>query len=105
MTDEDNNRKTESMTNYEMVYDYSSSALTEQGKGGLIDAPLDSALAAQSSSQMTVDESWMKRIWEWADEFEIPESNIPRNRDGLLAISRLAIFKITPIRDKGSKKR
>ena len=42
MTDEDNNRKTESMTNYEMVYDYSSSALTEQGKGGLIDAPLDS---------------------------------------------------------------
>jgi len=81
------------MTNYEMVYHDNSSALTVQGKDSSMNAPLNSALAAQSSSQMTVDESWMKRIWEWADEFEIPENNIPRNRDGLLAITRLAIFR------------
>ena len=32
----------------------------------------------------------MKRIWKWADEFEISEEDIPRNRDGLLAIKRLS---------------
>ncbi len=62
----------------------------EQGKESLMNAPLNSVLAIQRSSQMVIDESWMKRIWEWADEFEIPEEDIPRNRDGLLAIKRLS---------------
>ena len=86
----DDYRGMEFMTNYDMVYHHNSSTLTVQGKESLMNAPLNSVLAAQSSSQMTVDESWMKRIWEWADEFEIPEEDIPRNRDGLLAIERLS---------------
>jgi len=93
MTYEDNYRETEPMTNYEIVYHYSNSSLTVQGKESLMEAPLNLALATQGSSQTVADESWMKRIWEWADEFEIPEKSIPRNRDELMAITRLAIFK------------
>ncbi len=34
---------------------------------------------------------WLKKIWDWADEFRIPEYIIPRDRDNLLAITQLDI--------------
>ena len=52
---------------------------------------LKSAIAARKASQLPVDESWIKRIWEWADKFEISEDDIPRNRSSLLALTEIVI--------------
>ncbi|SNT69643.1 leucine-rich repeat domain-containing protein [Psychrobacter sp. LV10R520-6] len=36
-------------------------------------------------------EPWMTELWMWADKFEIPEKDLPRNKDDLLAIINLDI--------------
>lgn len=36
-------------------------------------------------------EDWMRTIWNWADDYELDEWYIPRNKDGLLGLTRLYI--------------
>jgi hypothetical protein len=36
-------------------------------------------------------EPWMMELWAWADKFEILKEDLPRNKEGLLAITDLDI--------------
>ena len=47
----------------------------------------DKILAKQSTD--LVDESWMERLWQWADDNDLQEHELPRNRDGLLKLTEL----------------
>ena len=44
-------------------------------------------LAKQSTD--LVDESWMERLWQWADDNDVPPGNLPRDRDGLINLKNL----------------
>ena len=44
------------------------------------------------SHGLTVDESWMQRLWDWADANSIPGSDIPRDREWLLSLNELEIL-------------
>jgi Leucine-rich repeat (LRR) protein len=50
----------------------------------------DKILAKQSTD--LVDESWMERLWQWADDNDIYEHNLPRDREGLVNITRLGLY-------------
>ncbi|MBP2281352.1 Leucine-rich repeat (LRR) protein [Psychrobacter sp. PL19] len=68
--------------------------MTSKGRRSQISLTTDiikAAATSRASSQVLVDDSWMEKIWDWADEFKIPEKTIPRNRDELLAIDTLII--------------
>lgn len=45
-----------------------------------------------ANEALDVNESWIKKIWEWADEFELLDSEVPRNKELLLAITKLEII-------------
>jgi Leucine-rich repeat (LRR) protein len=47
----------------------------------------DKILAKQSTD--LVDESWMEVLWQWADDNRIQSYQLPRNRDGLLNLTKL----------------
>ena len=49
----------------------------------------DKILAKQSTD--LVDESWMERLWQWADDNRIQSYQLPRNRDGLLNLTKLCL--------------
>jgi len=38
---------------------------------------------------------WMERIWQWADQFNIVDYNVPRNRDDLLNLTHLSFQSIS----------
>ena len=38
---------------------------------------------------------WMDRIWQWADQFDIKEYNVPRNKDDLLNLTHLSFQSIS----------
>ena len=42
----------------------------------------DKILAKQSTD--LVDESWMERLWQWADDNGIDDKTLPRDRDELV---------------------
>ena len=81
--------------------DKNNHAVTIKGKGSLLaltDSILGSAIAARKASQLSVNDDWMQRIWDWADEFELTEEQLPRNEKDLLALEKLNIemcFSIT----------
>ena len=44
----------------------------------------------ESSPRPTAqDNDWVARLIAWADEFQIPEKDLPRERDALLALQTL----------------
>jgi len=47
----------------------------------------DKILAKQSTD--LVDESWMERLWQWADDKDISENFLPRDREGLVNLTML----------------
>ena len=38
---------------------------------------------------------WIDRIWQWADQFDIEEYNVPRNKDDLLNLTHLSFQSIS----------
>lgn len=43
------------------------------------------------SNEASIVESWMTKLWAWADEFSISEDDLPRNKKGLITITELDI--------------
>ena len=39
--------------------------------------------ASTSDESLTLDDSWIKKIWEWADNFELLGSEVPREKKAL----------------------
>jgi len=58
----------------------------------------DKILAKQSTDLLAkqstdlVDESWMERLWQWADDNDIDDKVLPRDREGLVNLRRLLIL-------------
>ena len=50
----------------------------------------DKILAKQSTD--LVDESWMERLWQWADDNYIDDATLPRDRDGLIKLTGLKLI-------------
>ena len=38
---------------------------------------------------------WVERLWQWADQFDIKEYNVPRNEDELINLTHLSFESIT----------
>ncbi len=45
-----------------------------------------------SMSEKLLDESWMPRLWTWADKYKISKKVLPRNRKKLLDIKHLSFY-------------
>lgn len=52
---------------------------------------IKAAATSRASSQALVDDSWIEKIWEWADKFGIGNDSIPRNRVDLLKLESIRI--------------
>jgi|GEM_PF-2380602 len=77
-----------------MRSDKNSNSLTLKGKGSLLaltNSIISSAIAARKAGQLVVDDSWIQEIWDWADEFELTETQIPRNKEDLIKLESLNI--------------
>ena len=42
-------------------------------------------LVKQENNQL-VEDNWIERLWKWANENNIPDHKIPRNKDKLLSL-------------------
>ena len=49
----------------------------------------DKILAKKNSRGLAEDESWMQRLWDWADENNISSEDLPRDADRLLTLEYL----------------
>ena len=49
-------------------------------------------ILSNTSSNALVDESWMENLWEWADENEIDEEILPRDKETLCEMTKLEIM-------------
>ena len=45
-----------------------------------------------SMSEKLLDESWMPRLWAWADKYKVSKKVLPRNRKKLLDIKHLSFY-------------
>ena len=45
-----------------------------------------------SNKVLDSNDDWIEKIWQWADEFELLESEIPRNKEALLAMTKLEVL-------------
>ena len=91
MTQEDDPDSIESNA---LVKRTSKGLITSKGRRSHISLTSDiikAAETARTSIHTLLDYSWIDKIWEWADKFEISEDDIPRNQDELLAIDKLVI--------------
>ena len=50
-------------------------------------------LEGKRARELAVDESWMTRLWAWADENDIDEYTLPRQREELLVLQGLHLWK------------
>ena len=50
----------------------------------------DKILAKQSTD--LVDESWMERLWQWADDNDISDGVLPRDRERLVNLTELNLY-------------
>lgn len=74
--------------------DKNSNGLTIKGKGSLLaltNSIISSAIAERQASQLAINDDWVERIWAWADEFELTEKQIPRNKEDLIKLESLDI--------------
>lgn len=64
---------------------------------------------AKTASPLTPSTSaiphWREKVWAWADEFELPDEEIPRNSDDLDALSRLVVDSNVFIKDISNLKK
>ena len=77
-----------------MRSDKNSNSLTLKGKGSLLaltNSIISSAIAERQASQLAINDDWVERIWAWADEFELTEKQIPRNKEDLIKLESLDI--------------
>ena len=56
-------------------------------------------ILSKQSTDLAVDESWMERLWEWADYNYISDEVLPRDRDGLvkLTVLRVGHYQLTEL--------
>jgi hypothetical protein len=40
------------------------------------------------------DEAWMKRLWKWADQYDISDEDIPKDKDTLLKMKHLNLMMV-----------
>ena len=52
---------------------------------------LNAAIRARTQTLATADDGWFERLCAWADEFQIPEEELPRDKAQLLAMTELKI--------------
>lgn len=45
-----------------------------------------------SNKVLDSNDDWIEKIWQWADQFKLLESEIPRNKEALLAMTKLEIL-------------
>jgi len=45
-----------------------------------------------TNKALDIDDSWIEKIWEWADKFELLDSEVPRSKEALLAMKKLEIL-------------
>lgn len=48
--------------------------------------------SAISNKTLNTNDNWIEKIWAWADEFELKDSEIPRDKESLLALKKLEIL-------------
>ena len=49
----------------------------------------DKILAKKDFKVLDTDESWMQRLWDLADEKQISETILPRNKNDLIDLTKL----------------
>ena len=49
-------------------------------------------ILTKQSTDLAVDESWMERLWQWADDNYIDDATLPRDRDGLIKLTWLQLI-------------
>ena len=49
-------------------------------------------ILAKQSTDLSVDESWMERLWQWADDNGIDDKTLPRDREELVNLTRLNLY-------------
>lgn len=54
---------------------------------------LSANIRARTQSLATADDGWFERLCAWADEFDIPEEELPRDKAKLLAMTDLRIYR------------
>lgn len=90
-----NNGNTKSNTNYGVIKsEYNDGAISIKGRRSLLSLTESILKASKNSRQFSkwpIDNSWMEKIWAWADEFELTEEQIPRIKESLLALEKLHI--------------
>ena len=81
------------MTQHEVIKHYGNALSTKNKKSllTLTDTILKTAITARQSNELIFIDSWTNELWAWADEFDIPEEDIPRNKEGLLALTSLKL--------------
>lgn len=47
-----------------------------------------------SNKTLVTEDGWTEKIWTWADEFELKESEVPRDKQSLLALEKLEILEL-----------
>ena len=45
-----------------------------------------------SNKTLNTNDNWIEKIWAWADEFELRESEVPRDKESLLTLKKLEIL-------------
>ena len=64
-------------------------SLTEEEYQSNLELPLLGSVRESQTVDKSVDDSWMKRLWIWADENMILSDVLPRNKTELLALDVL----------------
>jgi Leucine-rich repeat (LRR) protein len=49
-------------------------------------------ILAKKKTNNLVDDSWIERLWEWADENNISNDNLPRNKEKLLNLTKISFL-------------
>ena len=52
---------------------------------------LNAAIRARTRALATADDGWFERLCAWADEFDIPEEELPRDKTELLVLQELRL--------------
>jgi len=49
-------------------------------------------ILAKKGELALTDDSWMQRLWDWADKNDLDEYDIPRNKEDLVNLTLLCLF-------------
>lgn len=52
---------------------------------------LNPIITERKASQLALDDTWIQKIWRWADSFDINDEAIPRDKKALLALKSIVL--------------